>query len=395
MPTSTNKVAIIALSARPYVQLAKLAGWQVLAVDVFADRDTQKYAEDYLQWPSLASLTDAQSNQVKVDALLTRLTDCAVTHIVYGAGFEHAPTILNYFSQQARALNLVWLGNVSDTVAEVKNPRQLAQACLSLGLRFPQTSMLPLVSITQIAHEQWLVKRVGACGGNHIQLFTASHQHAENDYYQVLETGQAVGALCIGDGVNAFVIGAHQLFQRPNSYAYAGAIEFDDKVLMQSMIEAVSKLVKQFKLVGINSLDAIWQNGVLTVLEINPRLSASASLYASASLFEAHVATCLGEPVTEYHALAWSVKAQPNLAVKTGYAIIYAKQDLTLPVVEYPDWVADVPNTIAIKANMPICSVYAEGTQHLDVIKQLKIRIQLLKQNWGVHVSQYIETSFD
>lgn len=393
--TSTNKVAIIALSARPYVQLAKLAGWRVLAVDAFADCDTQASADDCWQWPHLVSLSDAQDGQYEIDGLFARLIEDAVTHIVYGAGFEHAPSVLGYFKQRALDLHLVWLGNVPDTVASVKHPCQLAQACQILGLRFPQSDLLPPALIPQSGYAQWLVKRVGACGGTHIEPYTASHQHVAHDYYQVLQAGQAVGALFVSDGVNAVVIGVHQHYQRPNSFAYAGAIMVDDDVLMDRMSEAVSQLVQHFRLVGMNSLDAIWHDGELTVLEINPRLSASASLYACGSLFVAHVATCLGEPVHDYHALAWSAKAQPNLAVKSGYAIIYAKQDLTLPVVDHPDWVADVPNTSVIKADMPICSVYAEGNQHLDVIKQLKTQIQQLKLLWGVHVSQYIETSFD
>jgi uncharacterized protein len=389
VPTSANKVAIIALSARPYVQLAKSAGWQVVAVDAFGDKDTQECADTVIASPDLFD-SKLQPSDIKqhLDALLQRLSQLGVTHIAYGAGFEHAPSYLEMLA--SNALGLEVLGNTATTLKSVKDPQQLQQACAHLGLRSPSTLILA-PTLYQQREKDWLVKQIGACGGTHIQPFKPNHQHREDDYYQAFQVGLSIGALFVSDGVDAYLIGVHQQWQKSDSYIYAGASVIDDVAIKSAMQVAVKSLAAHFGLVGINSLDAIWHDGELYILEINPRLSASVSLYASDDLFDAHIATCKGQTVASLSALSTIAERKE----KCAYAVIFAKQALHLPAIDYPDWVADVPDCLDIEADAPICSVYADVVHEQDLIKQLKIHIQILKQLWGPHVSQHIETSFD
>ncbi len=400
MPTSANKVAIIALSARPYVQLAKLAGWQVVAVDAFGDKDTRKWADNYIACPALLNSNIQKADIAQeTNTLLVKLSKFGVTHIAYGAGFEHAPSYLEALSLKTQGKKntqgIEVLGNAAETVNSVKDPQQLQQACARLGLRFTQTLMVPPDLNQQQLTKQWLVKRIGGCGGTHIKRFTPDHQHGEDDYYQAFQIGLSIGALFVADGTNAHLIGVHQQWQKPNGFIYAGATILDDLAIERAMQAAVKALAAHFGLVGINSLDAIWHDGELYVLEINPRLSASVSLYASDDLFEAHMATCKGQRLDMLKGLATKIKSKTKPKAKKGYAVIFAKHHLHLPAIDYPEWVADVPNSYEVEADAPICSVYAEVGHEQDLIQQLKVHIQLLKQLWGPHVSQYIETSFD
>jgi len=99
----TEYILIVASSGRMLAQAAKNAGMKPLVIDLFADLDTQCYAEAFKQVSSLAEkqLTPA------VDYFIEHY---AVAHIIYGSGFEYYPESLRYLGNR-----LLVLGNPPDT----------------------------------------------------------------------------------------------------------------------------------------------------------------------------------------------------------------------------------------------------------------------------------------
>ena len=92
---SKGKLIIAAITSRPYVKAAVDAGFEVVAIDAFADKDVQKLATHCYQ----IGLCDGQLDSKQ---LLSVLYDLDLKHdskqglkqfvgFCYGAGFEKVP----------------------------------------------------------------------------------------------------------------------------------------------------------------------------------------------------------------------------------------------------------------------------------------------------------------
>ena len=95
-------ILIIAGSGRMLAQAASAAGLKPLVIDLYADLDTQNYAQDFKKIPSLAVEHLAPS----VDYFIKRY---AVSAVIYGSGFEYYPESLHYLAERLRVL-----GNTPD-----------------------------------------------------------------------------------------------------------------------------------------------------------------------------------------------------------------------------------------------------------------------------------------
>ncbi|MDD1623629.1 MAG: ATP-dependent carboxylate-amine ligase, partial [Methylococcaceae bacterium] len=100
-------ILIVASSGRMLAQAAKNAGLKPLVIDLFADLDTQCYAEDFKKLPSLAE------THLK-PALGYFIDHYAVGHVIYGSGFEYYPESLCYLGSR-----LLVLGNLPDTFVKL------------------------------------------------------------------------------------------------------------------------------------------------------------------------------------------------------------------------------------------------------------------------------------
>ena len=84
-------VLVVASSARLLAQAASVAVFKPLVIDLFADLDTQHYAEDFKQITSL----DVLHLKPAVDDFIKSYQ---VDKVVYGSGFEHHPESLYYLN---------------------------------------------------------------------------------------------------------------------------------------------------------------------------------------------------------------------------------------------------------------------------------------------------------
>ena len=358
-----NKTIVIAaISCRAYVRAAVDAGFEVIALDAFADVDTKTLAKKVIQ-------IDVKNGQFDAEQLLSALTELTLGLLksvdcigfAYGAGFEAQPELLNKIE---RILPVI--GNYSEVIAQCKQPQAFFALCDLLEMPYPPTLFYKPNNTLG-----WLQKKVGASGGAHIKtLFPINLEpitsQAINDglkpevYYQQKQEGTPISCLFLADGINALILGFNEQWCSPTllfPYRFGGAVSHTtiSAISMHKLAEFITAITKKLGLKGLNSCDCIVQNDDVFMLEINPRLSATVDLYQAkrGNLFAAHVASCLG-PLAE-----WPVAEKQSRAMQ----VIYANQIAKVPPdMDWPEWVCDIPQpNSVIPMGMPICSVMAEA----------------------------------
>jgi uncharacterized protein len=144
-------------------------------------------------------------------------------------------------------------------------------------------------------------------------------------------------------------------------FAYVGnlLIPQPDAGFLARLNLLATALTQAFGLVGLNGIDFVLSGEQASILEVNPRYSASMELVEEA----------LGVPLLEWHATGCRQQSLPVLTEHHdqnvfGKAIVYARRDGILPGTR--DWVAkgrrDIPHAGgSVRAGFPICTVTAVG----------------------------------
>lgn len=378
-----KSLLVIALSARPYVEAAKRAGYAVTAIDGFADKQTVEFADKTI-------VVAFDRNGFEADALLRAIQKLDASQylgFVYGSGLDAQPELLDKI---ASVIPLV--GNSAASVKAVKTASSFFATLKQCNIAYP----LVFDSLTGMHADSYLTKFAGGCGGTHIKLAGIKlagqgDKLPANHYYQQYVDGRSVSLLFLANGTQAEVVGFNAQWLSPSvemPFRYGGAVSHIvlPQAIQQKLMDAAERLSRAFDLVGLNSLDAIVQDDHVYVLEINPRLSATVELYTESRLLDLHVQASLGQldHVSHFNRLATQSKA---------HAIVYAPFDMMIPATfDWPDWTVDTPyhdsqaqaQTIEIVAEAPVCSVLAEADD-ADTAKQLaqtrvKMLLNLLKE---------------
>jgi len=140
-------------------------------------------------------------------------------------------------------------------------------------------------------------------------------------------------------------------------------------------------LAPAFNLKGLCSLDFIVEeNGQYSILEINPRPTATFELYEiQEGLFAQHLAAFDGKV------------AKPELDTESGEGqsralwVLYAGKSITIPHLEWPDWATDRPMPgKLIASGEPICTIRAAANSARESKTLLKKREIMLKELLGL-----------
>lgn len=347
---NNNKIIIAAITSRAYVKSAVVDGFEVVAIDAFADADTQHMARRCYQ----ITLNGNQLDAKQLIATLDSMDLQSVTGFCYGAGFEQIPAILSQINER-----ITVLGNTAAVVEQCKAVDYFFNLCDSLNIPYP-----PVRTSRPLHSYGWIQKEIGGSGGGHIQqFFDVQDVEKENVYYQQLQAGKSISCLFLASDNAVQVIGFSEQWLSEQStapFCYGGAVSNADisKQAAVRLTEYVSKLSKAIGLIGLNSCDAICDGDSVYVLEINPRLSATIDLYASkrCNLMAVHVAAC-------QHDLDINLTLLNNDESNRAHQVVYAKQDLIVKSnMSWPDWVCDRPKTqVRFKMGSPICTVIAEA----------------------------------
>jgi methenyltetrahydromethanopterin cyclohydrolase len=361
---SEMNILIIASSGRMLAQAAKNAGLKALVIDLFADLDTQRYAEDVKKIPSLA-----ETHLIpEVDYFTERY---AVTQFIYGSGFEYYPESLRYLSGRLRVL-----GNLPKVFIKLHDKSAFFSSLEKLNIPYPEVRFTAPNS-----SGVWLVKPMQGQGGLGIKRYHPQDCTESAVYWQAYQAGAPHSVLFLADGKGAQVIGFNSQWavslSKNQEFIFSGVINSCDLLIEQKALitDWLKKLVPEFGLKGLNSLDFIQAGDKIRVLEINPRPSASMQLY-DADLLNRHIKACQGK-LTGY----------PSQAAYKGYQVIYAERDIIIPNgFAWPDGCMDLPESgVMCRKGQPICSIIAHQNGAQAVMNELLIKQLNLHKRFTPH----------
>lgn len=362
-----------------------------MAIDAFADRQTNDLAERVI----IVDFDERGFDAAMMMAIINGLDATDYYGVIYGSGFEAQPELL-----QDIANRIPLFGNDPTKIAAVKSPDNFFAALTELKILHPPLKNARGTDnrVDDYLHKKYIRKLVGGSGGIHIQPINGYPPSA--DYYdqQYLE-GKPVSLLFLAEEGSVEVVGFNEQWHNPTAFQpfrYGGAVSNIPLAtdIKAQFVQAAQKLTQVFKLKGLNSLDAIVQNDVVYVLEINPRLSATFDLYpGKAANILRHIQACLSEMIQSGMTLSRMIDSyQATLAAISvndahAHAIVYTPDALAISAdFDWPEWATDTPlNMTYIEAQRPVCTVLATG-ENSEAAKQLaqsrvKILLKSLTEN--------------
>jgi len=364
----SDYVLVVAGSARMLTQAAARCRLKPLAIDLYADLDIQGYAVCHRKIPSLAWTHLAQ-------AVAFFMSHYPVSYAVYGSGFEDHPDSLR---QLAECLPLT--GNPPEVFARLNDKADFFSTLSRLTIPFPETRF------TVPPDGDWLVKPKRGQGGLGIKRHGKGFDHPDC-YWQSYQAGVPHSTLFLADGDRVKIVGFNRQWTTGlgggQEFVFSGIINHAEiPEALQSTIRGwVEKLVLEFSLRGLNSLDFILAGERAYILEINPRVSASMQLY-DADLLRQHIEAsrqpldfCREAGQKDYRA----------------YQVVYAPEDVRIPDgFIWPDGCMDLPATgVCCRKDQPICSIIAHHSRPDVVLRQLERLRQTLFNTLQIGNSHY------
>jgi predicted ATP-grasp superfamily ATP-dependent carboligase len=364
MQTQHIPILIFAQSGRFLAESATQSGYRVWAADCYGDTDLLTVVERWQPLPPFAELTHET-----IIATLSELTRGEQCLLMCGSGIEYC-----YHLLFPLPVNIQLIGNTPDTVHTIKTPALFFDLLDQYDFNYPDTQFdeMPCNDLT------WLKKQASGLGGTHIQYaMLATDKIGVDYYYQRFVSGNSGSCLFLADGHHARLVSINRQQLAPDNQQpfRLGGIESAWQ-LSASHIDYLDKVVNQLTvttaLVGLNSLDFIISDlNKLLILEINPRVSASAELVNNtATLFRQHLNACLGQ-----------LPRAQSILNQSGVSLFYhyAMSDLIIPDnMLWPVECHDLPAPgLTIKQGEPICTSRVEPDENAPA-SQLH---QLIKQS--------------
>jgi len=358
-------ILVIANSARMLAQTARASGFKPLVIDLFADLDTQSYAEDFKQITTLTKLHVLPAVNYFIETY-------QVEKVVYGSGFENHPESLCYLDSC-----LALLGNSPAVFIGLHDKQAFFAALNQLNIPYP------CVYFSQPIELGLLIKPMRGQGGQGINRYLGEDVDSDS-YWQEYQTGKQYSVLFLADGLYVEVVGFNSQWSTSlgegREFMFSGIMNGCDLSIEQQaqVIDWLKKLVPIFNLKGLNSLDFINDGVSNWLLEINPRPSASMQLY-EADLFNQHISACLGDLTHD----------QIYVGGYTGYEVVYARHDIMIPDgYLWPEGCLDLPETgVICRTGQPICSIMSHKMQaHLvmSALQTQQLNLQKRFSTWNI-----------
>ena len=339
----------------------------MIAVDAFADSDTQKHAHESVCIP----LENGHFPEPLIDACLTELHQKYPTaHVLLGAGAE-------YFGAHIEKLQSWKLCGQAPVIDRILDAKAFFAGLDELQINYPQTQF------SSPPHSgMWLTKLFHSCGGMGVMRGTHEQPQSDHCYWQKQQLGLPISALFLAQshscerlGINLQFVDADLSKQHPFIFTGLQANYEVDERISKKIDSYAHKLSKYFNYIGVFSLDMLLTPQALLVLEFNPRVSASFEMYErlnpQLNLVDAHIRVCELEHLPRLGPLS----TQPR-----AYRIVFARQNIFIPEhIVWPEWVADRPHAgRVIELNEPLCSIHCDdGSSTSDeILRQLQKREQ-------------------
>jgi len=357
---------VVAITGRALAASAARGGHPVVVLDCFADRDTRALAVACRSVVAARRLRFDRRTLLKAGEELAPIP----AGLVPGSGFEGRTGLLARLAR-GRPLH----GNRPDVVAAVRDPARFFRLLDQLGIPHPEVRLAPPSD-----PRGWLVKQPGGAGGGHIRP-AASRRAPVGAYYQRFEAGQALSVLFLADGRRARILGINRQWTaaaRPGApFLYGGAVGglTVPDALEREIRAGLAALVAETGLIGLNGLDFVLREGRWSVLELNPRPTATFELYDPdypRGLFDWHLRACQGELPD---------RAATRRAIR-AHAVVYATvAGRTGPRFNFPDWCRDIPVPGSqFSPGDPVCTVHAAATDAHRTMALLRGRNTMLER---------------
>jgi predicted ATP-grasp superfamily ATP-dependent carboligase len=366
--SKSERVLVAGVSTRAAAESAARAGFDVTAIDAFADLD---------QHPSVRVLTPSRPFDALTVARASRDVDCDA--VAYLSSFENHPRAVDTLSA-GRAL---W-GNPPATLRRVRDPIGLARALHARGVSVPRSvASSGSAEFVNGQHadtsERWLVKPLRSGGGHGVRRWRERTAVPNGCYLQELIEGTPGSVVFVAAGHRAVPLGVLRQLVGEDAfgscgYRYCGNIlaPADDVQFDAALVERAGALAaavaEEFGVVGVNGIDFVARNSIPFPVEVNPRWCASLELIERAyglSVFGLHAAACDASALPDFDL----VQARRAAGGVVGKAVIFARQEVT--TVDTRRWleerdacgratVRDIPHSGApIRVGSPICTVFA------------------------------------
>ena len=357
--SSRVRVLIVGVSTRAAAESAARAGFDVIALDAYADLD---------QHPSVRALSLPRDfgKAFSAEAIAAVAPELSSDAIVYLSNLENHPKMVDALSS-GRTL---W-GNGSDVLRRVRDPQALAHAFAARGIRAPRV-VTSLQSVEQNHDvERWLIKPRVSGGGHGVRHRPANEWLTRGQYLQEFVEGTAGSVVFVAANGGGVALGTSRQLVGESVFGASG-FQYCGNILIPQVSERfadalralVDAVCETFPLTGVGSIDFVRTDADLRPVEVNPRWSASMELVEGAygvSLFAIHADACARAVLPHF-----DLTQQPLAGDARGKAIVFARQDVvpqdTRKWLDDPS-VRDVPHPgDRILAGRPICTVFAEGS---------------------------------
>jgi predicted ATP-grasp superfamily ATP-dependent carboligase len=374
------RILIIGISTRGMAESAKAAGYDVVTVDYFGDYDQKSWCENLslkrdLNLPFGSAQLYEASRNLKFEA------------VAYTSNLENHPEVVRRFEEASAERHYRLLGNSADVLARVRHWSTLFGYLQRQGIPVPETiyrGRRPAASDKR----RWLRKPIHSGGGHDISFWDKVRPIGTRFMLQEHILGMSASAAFVSNGRECSVLGlTEQIIGRSEfgarGFRYCGNIlplGIGQNTVLAQVRDIATRLTREFKLVGVNGLDFILNDGQVYLVEVNPRYSASMELIERAyglSIFDLHVQSIQQGALPDF-----DLAGQPANQGFFGKAIVYAEQDGTAP--DTRDWPArdirDVPFPgETLSAGDPVCTVLASGFTQAECFAGLVAQAEAIK----------------
>lgn len=351
-------VLVVANSARMLTKLLVDNEFKVIAIDCYGDVDTQATAIAHF---CLDSLTGSSFQNLILDVR----AKFGVQYVFYGSGFESCATSLSFLEQHFKVI-----GNSSEVVFNLQNKPAFFQFLAHKRLSFPKVAFG-----SEDIDSVCVFKPYKSLGGIDVVFDTVHLASSQEFYSQEYIDGVPCSVTFIANGKDFIIVGFNRQLIRhihEQPFVFSGLIaqiELTAK-LRKELEHAIGVLLDQYALMGICSLDFMLKHEQIYLLEVNPRIPASAQLYDS-QVMVAHIEACVNGVLP----------ANVPVCQKKALHIVYSELAMQIPFsVDWPAWVVDRPRARSqISKNQPICSIIVEYDSSDDVELLLQNRELFVK----------------
>ena len=355
------RILLIAPSTRAMAESARMSGYDIVSVDFFGDTDQKKICENY-------SLTHDFKEEHSIENLFRHRTEARYTHVVYGAGFENHPGLVEVMEKES-----ILLGNPARTLRKVRDWGVFFRTLKKLGVAYPETRVVDSDEAVELAEEgSWLVKPLETGGGHGIYDCHGIREADALDREVLLQEyvqGIPGSATVVSSKKKSCFIGATEqlIGDLQSRYRYVGNIVplAADEGVIDRIARISLRIADAFELVGSNTVDFILRDGEPVVTEVNPRITGAMEVLERAyevNLMRLHVEACL-DMLRDF---------SPSIPpVFFGKKILYAEDDTVFRVNRLA-FVKDVPGYgDRIEKGHPICTVLGSGLTRRECLEDL------------------------